>query len=180
MDLVKFSAPSVPAINQWADAINLACEGTNVPPCLLAAIVARETGGRNILQEGMPPGAGCGVGLCQITSGVDWSSIDHPSYDGLALLTPSSNLHVAVYNFLSGLVGSAVAAQASSPVSFAAACRGQVVFAAAAGYNAGWGKVELALSLSVDADQYTTSGEDGPYAADVLAKYLAFVAESHK
>ncbi len=175
MDMVKFCVPSVPAVNQWADAINLACEGTNVPPCLLAAIVMRETGGRNILQEGVPPGDGCGVGLCQITYGVDWSSMDHPSYDGLDLLRPSSNLHVAVYSFLTGLVANAISAQAKYPASFRAACRGQVAFAAAAGYNSGWGEVERAIVLGINADQYTTDG----YASDVLRKYEAFVAESH-
>ena len=173
--MVKFRAPSVPTVNQWAAAINFACEGTSVPPCLLAAIVSRESGGRNIYQEGMPAGANCGVGLCQITYGVDWST-PRPTYDGLDLLTPSSNLHIAVYSFLTELVADAEAAQRSTPASFQAACRGQIVFAAAAGYNAGWAKVELALSNSVDADQYTTAG----YAADVLGKYEAFVEESHR
>ena len=181
MDLVKFKSAKYPNINQWAAEINYACEGTTVPPCLLAAIVQRESKGRNILQEGMPPGADCGVGLCQITSGVDWSSLTHPTYDQLDLLTPSSNLHVAVNNFLEGLIKSATEAQAASPVSFEAACRGQIVFAAACGYNAGWGNVQRALIASADADSFipTTSGAEGPYGANVLELYTGFVEESH-
>lgn len=174
MDLVKFKAPSAPAINQWASQINHACSGTNVPPCLLAAIVARESNGRNVFQAGVPMGPGCGVGLCQITFGVNWET-DRPTFNGLDLLTPSSNLHVAVYSFLIDLIGNAVAAQRNDTAAFGRACRGQVVFAAAAGYNAGWGKVELALALGVDADEYTTDG----YAGDVFNRYLAFVTESH-
>jgi len=45
----------------------------------------------------------------------------------------------------------------------------------AAGYNAGWGKVQLAMLEGVDADTQTTNG----YAADVLSRYEAFVVESH-
>lgn len=175
MDLVAFNAPSDPTIQQWRAEINYACEGTNVPPCLLAAIIKRETNGRNVLQEGMSPGPGCGCGLTQITSGVDWTDLEHPKYDSLDLLTPSSNLHVAVNNFLEPLIKNAQDAQFASPESFKAACRGQQVFAVACGYNAGWGKVEQALTLSIDADQYTTDN----YGTDVLQKYVDFVTESH-
>lgn len=182
MDLVKFSAPSDPAVNQWAADINAACYGTNVPPCLLAAIIKRESKGRNIFQEGMLPGPGCGVGLCQITYAVDWASLDHPTYGGLDLTVPANNLRVAVRDFLSGLVASAVVAQKESPISFTVSCKGQIVYAVACGYNAGWDGVARAMAASQLADTFipTTGGEDGPYGENVLAIYTAYVNESHK
>ena len=58
---------------------------------MLAAIVCRETGGQNILQIGMAPGPGCGVGLTQITSGVDWSVASAPTYPGYGPLLDPPN-----------------------------------------------------------------------------------------
>lgn len=175
MDFVAFKSPSHPALNALAAKINAEAMIAKIAPCLLAAIVARETGGQNILQEGMAPGPGCGVGLCQITAGVDWSSITQPTFHGYDLLDESDNLYVAAAWFLSPLVTSAERVQEASPAAFQRSCRGQVVYAVAAGYNAGWGEVQNALLLGTDADGGTTNG----YAVDVLAKYAAFVAESH-
>lgn len=175
MDKVTFKSAKHPEIQLWANQINVACAGTIVPACLLAAIVSRETEGKNIYQIGVPRGEGCGVGLCQITAGVNWSDINNPTFNGKNLMDPATNLCVAVDDFLIGLVQNAQDAQFTSPVSFKAACRNQQAFAAAAGYNAGWGKVEEALEQSVDADRYTTND----YAADVLQRYTNFVAESH-
>jgi hypothetical protein len=175
MDLIAFKYPSDPDVNRWAAEINYACEGTTVPPCLLAAIVKRESLGLNVFQEGVPRGAGCGVGLCQITYGVDWSDVNQPTYDNLNLLVPSSNLHVAVNNFLEPLVAQATAAQRGQPIAFAASCKGQVAYAVAAGYNAGWGAVEAAMLQNVDADTKTTD----QYAQAVFERYLAYVAASH-
>jgi hypothetical protein len=175
MDFVRFKSPSHPALNALAPQINAEAEIAKIAPCLLAAIVARETGGRNILQEGMPPGPGCGVGLCQITAGVSWTSITRPTFQGYDLLNESDNLYVAAAYFLSPLASSAARAQAANPAAFATSCRGQIVYAVAAGFNAGWGEVQSALARGADADGGTTNG----YAADILSKYTAFVAESH-
>jgi len=175
MDFVAFKSSANPAVGALAPPINAAAQAAQIPPCLLAAIVARETGGRNILQIGVAPGPGCGCGLCQITAGVSWASITNPTYEGYPLLVPSENLHVAAVFFLAPLLVSAQRAQTERPGEFAASCRGQVVFAVAAGYNAGWGKVQLAMLEGVDADTQTTNG----YAADVLSRYEAFVVESH-
>ncbi len=104
MDFIEFNCPSHPALNALRVSINNQAKSGGVPPCALAAIVANETGGRNVFQEGMPHAAGCGVGLCQITSGVNWTDPKSPTYlaDGQswALLDPSSNLYVAAKYYL--------------------------------------------------------------------------------
>lgn len=176
MDNVLFNDPSHPALNALRSLINNEAQIAKVAPCLLAAIVARETGGRNVLQEGVAPGPGCGVGLCQITAGVDWSNLDVPTFQGYPLLNEADNLYVAGAYFLAPLVASAARVQRDNPHAFEVSCRGQIVYAVAAGYNAGWGEVQKALARGVDCDGGTTDG----YAADVLAKYEEFVAASHR
>jgi hypothetical protein len=176
MDFVKFNDPSHPELMQYQNNIVYAAGQGNIPSCLLAAIVWRETGGKNILQIGVPPGPGCGVGLTQITSGVDWTDINDPKYQGYHLMQPADNLLVAATYFLKGLVQNAINAENNNPQAFQTSCRGQVIFAAACGYNAGWGAVTAAISAGVDADTKTTNG----YGADVLAKYVALVTASHK
>jgi hypothetical protein len=58
------NVPWRPALQAYAAQYSAAAEATDlVQPCMLAAIVARETA------------AGCGVGLTQITSGVDWTAL---------------------------------------------------------------------------------------------------------
>lgn len=176
MDLVAFNCPSDPAIQKWRSEINAACAGTKVPPCLLAAIVKRETNGQNIFQIGMPRGTDCGVGLAQITYGVNWADKNHPTLAGLDLTVPSNNLRVAVQQFLTGLINDALAAQQESPVEFGVSCRGQVAYAVACGYNAGFNAVEQAMAQGVDADTKTTND----YAAEVYPRYLAYAKESHR
>jgi hypothetical protein len=175
MDFVQFNDPSQPALMAHRNDIQYAADQAGIPSCLLAAIVWRESGGQNVYQEGVPRGPGCGVGLAQITAGVDWSNPDDPTYQGYHLMTPADNLYVAANFFLKGLVQSASNAQAHDPLAFSNACRGQIVFAVACGYNAGWGAVQSALQQGVDADTRTTNG----YGADVLAKYIALVNASH-
>ena len=97
------------------NSINNQARAAGVPPCALAAIVMRESGGKNIMQVGVPPGPGCGVGLTQITYGVDWSSPANPTYalNGVtySLMDPSSNLYVAAKGFLvSAITGASPAA----------------------------------------------------------------------
>lgn len=176
MDYVRFDDPSHPALNALRSLINNESEIAKVPPCLLAAIVARETGGRNIFQTGMPKGPGCGVGLTQITAGVCWDEVDNPRFQGYPLLNQADNLYVAAAYFIAPLIASAARAQREDPHAFAVSCKGQIAYAVAAGYNAGWGAVQRALARGVDCDAYTTNG----YAEDVFQKYVSFVEASHK
>jgi hypothetical protein len=175
MDFVVFNAPAHPALMTWQSEINSESEIARIPPCLLAAIIWRETGGTNEYQIGMPHAPGCGVGLTQITEGVNWSNPDDPTLHGYRLMKPADNLYVAAAYFLAPLISDAVRAQRDRAQAFAIACRGQDVFAVAAGYNSGWGAVMRAMDASVDADHFTTNN----YASDVLSKYAVLVADSH-
>ena len=174
MNFASFNAPQHPALMAYQHDINGESEISKIPPCLLAAIVWRESGGQNILQEGMPPGPGCGVGLTQITAGVDWSNPAQPRFQGYRLLDPADNLYVAAAFFLAPLISQATRAQRDYAASFALSCKNQIIYAVAAGYNAGWGKVAQAMAQGVDCDTLTTNR----YATDVLAKYELLVAES--
>lgn len=175
VDFVKFNVPAHPELMQYQNDIIYASGQANIPSCLLAAIVWRESGGQNIYQIGVPKGPGCGVGLTQITAGVDWTNTNDPTYQGYHLMTPSDNLFVAANYFLKGLVQSAQNAETNNLAAFQKSCRGQIVFAVACGYNAGWGAVSAAMNQGVDADTKTTNG----YGADVLSKYIELVNASH-
>ena len=174
MNFVKFNAPDYPALMAYQNDIQYASDQATIPACLLAAIVWRETGGQNEYQIGMPHGPGCGVGLTQITSGVDWSSIDDPTYQGYHLMTPADNLYVAANYFLRGLMKSAEAAKTENPIGFETSCRGQIIYAVAAGYNAGFGAVLDAITRGIDVDTLTTNG----YAGDCLQKFITLVDAS--
>ncbi len=104
MDFVKLNDPSHPELMKYQNDIQYAADQASIPACLLAAIVWRESGGQNIYQIGVPHGPGCGVGLTQITAGVDWSNPDDPTFQGYHLMTPSDNLYVSANFFLKGLV----------------------------------------------------------------------------
>ncbi|HEX3670251.1 MAG TPA: hypothetical protein VHT92_00970 [Candidatus Cybelea sp.] len=172
---MKFKDPSHPALMNYQNDIQYAADQASIPACLLAAIVLRESGGQNIYQIGMAHGPGCGVGLTQITAGVDWSNPNDPTFQGYHLMTPADNLYVSANFFLKGLVQSATSAEQNNSAAFKASCRNEIVFAVACGYNAGWGAVQSAMAQGVDADTKTTNG----YGADVLAKYVALVNASH-
>ena len=175
MDFVRFSAPAEPGVNQWASGINNEAIIAEIPPCVLAAVVSRETGGQNILQHGMAPGPGCGVGLTQITSGVDWSNIHDPTLHGYHLLTPGDNLYVAAAYYLAPLIKSAGRLQSAQQARFARYGNGQLAYYVFAGYNAGWGAVMHAFDNGTDPDDVTTDH----YASDTFARYARFVNESH-
>jgi hypothetical protein len=146
---------------KFASNFKNAAQGTqHVDACMLAAIVARESGGQNILQTGMAPGPGCGVGLCQITAGVDWSNGAAPAYPGFgSLLDPDVNLRVAAHAFLDPLLS-------MFPSNHIAA------FAA---YNAGPGNVQAELKKGLAPDAWTT-GHD--YGTDVFTSWINFAAAS--
>jgi hypothetical protein len=144
-----FNVPWRPALQAYAAQYLAAAKATDlVQPCMLAAIVARETGGQNILQIGMPPGPGCGVGLTQITSGVDWT-----------LLDPQTNLRVCAHEFVEPLL-------TMFPDNHLA------VFAA---YNVGAGNVQQELKQGLSPDAWTT-GQD--YGAAVFQSWIDFTAAS--
>ena len=91
-----------PALMAYASQYTVAAQKTaQVTPCMLAAIANRETGGTNELQIGVPPGPGCGVGITQITAGVDWSNVNDPVYPGYgSLMDTQVNLTVCAVVFL--------------------------------------------------------------------------------
>jgi hypothetical protein len=182
MDFVRFSDASVPGINALAHDINGEAEMAKVPPCALAAVVGNESDGKNELQEGtdtttmlLPDGTRPGVGPCQITAGVDWSNLQHPTYEGYDLWNVPDNLYVAAAFFLAPAIASAQRLQESDPVGFAKWGDGQVLFYAFAAYNEGVGRVQTKFAAGENPDDGTTDG----YAARAMAQYTAFVAASH-
>ena len=176
MNFVDFHSPTHPALNALARTINAEARIAKVPACFLAAIVNRETGGRNIFQTGMPLGDGCGVGLTQITSGVVWNKakMDDPTFEGYHLMDEASNLYVAAAFFIAPLIQSALRLQRDAPVSFDRFGNGQVAYYAAAGYNEGWNAVLSRFDQGIDPDGGTTDN----YAKAVAAMYDAFVNEA--
>jgi hypothetical protein len=156
-----FRVPWHPALMQYTSLYTEAVKGcTLADPCMLAAIVARESGGRNVLQDGMAPGPGCGVGICQVTAGVSWSLTD-PSWPGIpgSLLDPKTNLHVATHFFLEP-------ALERFPNNHVAA------FAA---YNLGSSGVSTELAEGLSPDAWTTGDN---YGASVFTDWINFSAVS--
>ncbi len=180
MDFVAYApVERLSGPGQWAGFINAEASVAGVPPCALAAIVQRESQGRNIFQEGVPPGPGCGVGLTQITYNVDWSDPQRPvwvtpSGTRLELLDPAQNLLCSAKFFLRpaidlmlnlrNLYGAEMSAFSS-----------EVLYFAFAAYNAGGDQVESAIVRGVDPDTITTDN----YASGTLAIYHTLLAESH-
>jgi hypothetical protein len=152
--------PWRPDIMAVAADIRTACDAFGageVTPSMLAAIVKRESGFRNIFQAGMPRGVGCGVGYCQLTSGVEWIDLDHPTIGGLDLTVPSNNFTVAVRDFL-------LPAFRSFPDSH------QAAFDA---YNLGAGGVAAELIAGESPDANTT---DGNYGSDVFENWILYAS----
>jgi hypothetical protein len=178
MDDIEFAAPDHPGVNQWAVSINNQARAAKIPPCALAAIVANETGGRNVFQEGMPHGPGCGVGLCQITSGVDWTNSDAPTYQANGqsweLLDPSSNLYVAARYYLQPALNDLLDDRVKRQAAYAR-FSGEILYFTFAAYNAGLGEVLSCVAAGDDPDAYTTDH----YAARALKFYHQFLVESH-
>jgi len=169
------------AVGRWAGAINAEAGAAGVPPCALAAIVWRESGGKNILQEGVPPGPGCGVGLTQITYDVDWSDPTQPAWvtpsgTRLELLNPQSNLLCAAKFFLRPAQDAVTAWRLSSARAEAMErWSDQELYFIFAIYNAGEDPVAAALDAGTDANTITTD----EYASDTLAEYEMLVLQSH-
>lgn len=181
LDFVQFKDPGwgndfpklVPLINSQANAPQ-----AEVPPCALGAIVMRESGGRNVLQKGKPPGPGAGVGYCQITYGVNWPDTEHPTFTFhrqiFDLWDPTSNLYVGAAAFLK--LALAAMQRLRSKVG-ATAMPLPILFYAFASYNAGATKITDIISSGGDAaavDAATT----GNYASGTLALYTRAVQAS--
>lgn len=157
-----FRVPWHPALMKYALLYTEAVVGCKLAdPCMLAAIVARESGGQNILQHGVPPGDGCGVGICQITYGVQWIDVLNPVYPGVpgSLLDPRTNLYVAAHFFLEPTLE-------RFPDNHVAA------FAA---YNLGSNAVDKELAQGISPDAWTTGNN---YGASVFTDWINFVAAS--
>ena len=158
----QFNIPWRPALQQYAASYSAAVVGCSlVDPCMIAAIVNRETGGRNVLEEGVPPGPGAGIGICQITAGpIDWSNMENPIYPGYgALLDPTVNCTVAAHLFL-------------QPALQAFPGNHHAAFAA---YNLGIGGVQQEIANGQDPDTYTTNGN---YGSSVFIDWINFNAAS--
>jgi hypothetical protein len=182
MDFIRFNDKSHAAIFGIASDINSEAEIGKVPPCALATTVDIESGGRNVLQEGtdtktmlLDDGTRPGVGWCQITAGVDWSNLAHPTYQGYDLWKTDDNLYVAAAFFLAPAISNAIRLQRDDPTGFSRWGDGQVLFYAFAGYNEGWGNVMRRYNAGENPDDSTTDG----YAARSIAVYNEFVAASH-
>lgn len=149
-----------PALYALRGALAIARVTVKVTPNMLAAIAARETGGLNVLQYGVPPGPGCGVGPWQITSGVDWSDPANPRYPGFGeLLDPGVSARVAAACFLEPMLE-------RFPGSHQAAF---------AGFNLGGGAVAQEIADGLPVDAWTT---DHDYGADVFTHWINFAAVS--
>ncbi len=175
MDFRAYADPANPAVDQYRYLINAQARSANVPPCALAAIVEIESGGRNVLQQGMPAGDGCGVGLCQITAGVEWDNPTSPTYNGHALLAPNVNLSVAAHSFLRPAIDAAIALREDPrKAAWMQSVNSQLLFWAFAAYNGGTGFVTRCVAGDENPDEWTTDH----YAYRALAAYLRNVERS--
>jgi hypothetical protein len=184
MNFTAFLATADPEVGPLADAINAACKGSTVEPCFLAAIIKRESNGRNILQEGVPPGPGCGVGPTQITYDVDWKYVSNPTFKGIRfnktyrLMKITDNLECAVKEFLEPLVDNMTKLRKSNPLAYQDYAEGQILIGVAAAYNAGYNAVADAILSGEHVDEVT---ENSNYATDVYDHCLQFlIASAHK
>jgi Transglycosylase SLT domain len=185
MDYIAFTPldPNDP-VGRWAVSINTQARAASIPPCLLAAIVQRESGGENILEVGVPPGPGCGAGLCQITSGpISWAVLTNPQYKFQGqywdLLDPSSNLFIAARAFLKPALVNCATLVALCPQTTSKFGNGQLAFYVACSYNAGFSTVTNAVYAGQNPDFVTTFEQGSYYGSAVLATYEQYVTGSH-
>lgn len=157
----SFLMPRRPALMQYTELFDQAAKETaSVDPCMLAAIVNHESGGRNVIHDCAAPGPGCGVGLCRIASGVVWSKSASPNYPGFGdPLDPLTNLRIAATEFLQPALD-------QFPFNHIAA------FAA---YNLGIDAVREEIAEGLDPDERTTGAN---YGHAVFSDWINFAATS--
>jgi hypothetical protein len=169
MDFSLFKAVGKFAINDFPTiekSINNQAHAARVPPCALAAIIMRESAGRNIFQEGVPhDDPNCGYGYAQITYGANRSDPEHPTFvlNGKTydLFDPSSNLYIAAQAFLGPAISNMLALRQSVSMP------NEILYYAFGAYNAGFAAVARALHAGEDVDSVTTDN----YASGTLALY---------
>lgn len=178
MDFVSFVAPS-----EWKNdfpklvaSIRNQVHAALVPSCALAAIVKRESDGKNIFQVGVPHSSpDCGYGSCQITFGANRDDPEHPSYeiDGKAyeLFDPSSNLFVAAKGFLAPAISDMLKLRDSIGGD---KMSDEILYYAFAAYNAGSYRVSQTLRGGGNVDNITTDN----YASGTLLLYRQAVQAS--
>jgi hypothetical protein len=179
VDFVAFSVPTgwgndfpslVATIRNQANA-------ALIPSCALAAIVKRESAGRNVFQEGVSHDSpDCGYGYCQITYGADRTDPEHPTYtlDGKSydLFDASSNLYIAAKGFLAPAVSDMLKLRDAIGT---AKMPQEILLYAFAAYNAGSYRVGQVIRGGGNIDSLTTDN----YASATLDLYHAALQASH-
>jgi len=171
MDFVSFVVPDGWG-NDFSDiqnAIRNQAHAALVPSCALAAIVKRESDGRNVVQDGVPRDSpDCGYGYCQITYGADRSDPNHPtfSYDGRSydLMSADGNLLVAAQAFLAPAISGMLQLRDAIGMS---KMPQEILYYAFAAYNAGAYRVSQVVRSGGNVDSITTDR----YASGTLALY---------
>lgn len=151
--------PNHPELMQYAAAYSQAVSGTSdIDECMLAAFTSRESGGQNILQIGLEPGPGTGVGLLQIIDKVDWKNTSNPIYPGYGpLLDPTINLTVGAHEYIQPALS--MLQKFTLPTSpYAESLR---YIAAFDSFNMGPDHIESTLSSGIDPTLYTTGHDYG-------------------
>jgi hypothetical protein len=148
-----------------------------VPSCALAAIVKRESDGRNIFQIGMPHNSpDCGYGYCQITFGADRADPENPTFalDGKTyrLFDPSSNLFVAAKGFLAPAISDMLQLRDAIGIE---KMPQEILLYAFAAYNAGSFRVSQVIRGGGNIDSLTTDD----YASGTLNLYHVALQASH-
>jgi len=148
----SFKVPGLPELMRYAALYDQAAKETAaVDPCMLAAIVNRESRRRSRRD---------GVGLCAISSGLERSRSGSPNYPGFGdPLDPLTNLRIAATDFLQP-------ALEQFPYNHIAA------FAA---YNIGIDAVLQEIAQGLDPDERTTGAN---YGHAVFADWINFAATS--
>ncbi len=167
MDFVAYRDPSNAAINQWAALVNQYANASSVPPCALAAIVERESGGNKDARSGDG-----GWGLAQITYGVDANGIYTAT--GQNMLDPASNLEVGAKYFLAPAIKECLLLRERYG-STMNGINSEILYFAFIAYNAGFGTVHKSVAAGNDPDPHSTNH----YGAGTLALYHTDVQRSH-
>ena len=159
-----------PRQGRWADLINDRARKFGVPPCAIAAIIARESD----WDEKAVSGDG-GYGLMQVTYLAYPPGIYQPTYENL--LDGAVNMDVAVRDFLAPAVSYWAKARWGEPGLYSEMQKyspGECVYYVFGEYNAGRSAIVSALVRQENPDSVTTND----YCSGTLALYHAFLEQS--